>query len=171
MAVLNLAKPGASVYRGARAGASGQDWWGSFMRVQPYLFFDGRCQEALDFYQSILQAEVMSIMRFKESPVPPDTNMMPPGSDDKIMHATFRIGQSVLMASDGRCQGEPDFAGVALTITLSDPDRAEDVFEALAQDGEIQMPMTQTFFAQAFGMVADRFGLSWMILVEPVEAA
>ena len=153
-----------------RAGALGmQGRWGPFMRVQPYLFFDGRCQEALDFYKSVLQAEALSIMRFKESPVPPDEAMVPAGSDDKIMHATFRIGDSILMASDGRCQGEPNFEGMALTITLTDASRAEVIFAALADGGEIQMPMTQTFFAQSFGMVADRFGLSWMVLVEPTE--
>ena len=153
-----------------RAGALGKlGRRGPFMRVQPYLFFDGRCQEALDYYQSVLQAEILSIMRFKESPVPPDEGAVPEGSDEKIMHATFRIGDSVLMASDGCCQGEPNFEGMSLTITLNDPDRAEDVFSALADGGEIQMPMTQTFFAQSFGMVADRFGLSWMVLVEPTE--
>jgi PhnB protein len=139
------------------------------MRVQPYLFFDGRCQEALDFYTSVLNAEIMSIMRFKESPVPPDESMTGPDAGDKIMHATFRIGDSVLMASDGRCQGTPNFEGVSLTITLSAADRAGEIFAALADGGDIQMPMTQTFFAQSFGMVADRFGLSWMVLVEPTD--
>jgi PhnB protein len=139
------------------------------MRVQPYLFFDGRCEEALTFYQTALGAEILSMMRFKESPLPEESGVRPPGSDDKIMNASLRMGDSVLMVSDGRCGGNPEFKGVSLSITLHDAAEANRIFAALAQGGEVLMPMTETFFAQRFGMVADRFGLSWLVLAAPVE--
>jgi len=140
------------------------------MRVQPYLFFEGRCEEALDFYKSVLNAEVLSLMRYRESPVPVEEALVPPGCEDKIMHATFRVGHSLLMASDGRCEGQPRFEGVVLTISMSVADRAELVFTQLAEGGEVRMPLTETFFAQLFGMVADKFGLTWMIMAAPTES-
>lgn len=139
------------------------------MLVQPYLTFEGRCEEALTFYQGALGAEVLSLMRFKDSPLPEGTGARPPGSGDKIMHASLRIGDSVLMASDGRCRGAPEFRGVSLSITLSDTAEASRIFIALAKEGEVLVPMTETFFAQGFGMVADRFGLIWLVLAAPVE--
>ena len=139
------------------------------MRVQPYLLFDGRCEEALNFYRGALGAEILSLMRFKDSPLPGDLDARPPGSGDKIMNASFRVGDSLLMASDGHCGGKPEFKGVALSITLPDAAEANRIFAALAQEGEVLMPMTETFFAQRFGMVADRFGLSWLVLAAPVE--
>ena len=141
------------------------------MRVQPFLTFEGRCEEALTFYQAALGAEILSLMRFKDSPLPEETGARPPGSGDKIMNASLRIGDSVLMASDGRCSGAPEFKGVSLSITLPDPAQASRIFRALAQGGEVLVPMTETFFAQRFGMVADRFGLTWLVLAAPVEGA
>jgi PhnB protein len=135
------------------------------MLVQPYLFFDGRCEEALNFYREALGAEVTALMRFKDSPEPHDPGGVPPGSENKVMHASLRIGDTTVMASDGRCTEQLKFRGFSLTITAADKAEAERLFNALAQGGEIQMPLTKTFFSPAFGMVADRFGLGWMVIV------
>ncbi|OGB20620.1 MAG: hypothetical protein A3I66_22920 [Burkholderiales bacterium RIFCSPLOWO2_02_FULL_57_36] len=135
------------------------------MQVQPYLFFDGRCEEAIEFYRKTLGAEVTALMRFKDSPEPPQPDMVPPGSENKVMHANFRIGETTLMASDGRCMGQPNFQGFSLSLEAPDEARAEQLFAALADGGQVQMPMAKTFFAPRFGMVADRFGVSWMIIV------
>lgn len=134
------------------------------MQVQPYLFFDGRCEEAVEFYRTALGAQVTMLMRFKDSPEPCDAGM-PPGTDDKIMHASFRIGDDLLMASDGECTGQPSFQGFSLSLSVQDEAEAERVFTALAVDGQVRMPLTKTFFAPRFGMVADRFGVSWMVIV------
>jgi PhnB protein len=132
--------------------------------VQPYLFFDGRCEEALEFYKKALGAEVTVLMRFKDSPEPPQPGCAP--SDlNKVMHATFRIGQATLMASDGRNEGKPKFEGFALSLAVATEADAERLFKALAEGGQVQMPLTKTFFSPRFGMVADRFGVGWMILV------
>jgi PhnB protein len=132
------------------------------MKVQPYLFFDGRCEEALDFYRAALGAEVEMMMRFKEAPEPcPE-----PVAEDKIMHASFKIGDTVIMASDGMCKNDTSFHGFSLAITVPEVAQAERLFNALAEGGQVQMPMDKTFFATRFGMVADRFGVSWMILAE-----
>ena len=135
------------------------------MLVQPYLFFDGRCDEALEFYKRTLRAEVMMLMRFKDSPEPHQPGMVPPGSEHKVMHASFRIGDSTLMASDGRCLGKPNFQGFALSVTVPSDAEADRLFAALGDGGQVQMPMAKTFFSSRFGMVADRFGVSWMIIV------
>src|ERR687892_1264889 len=111
------------------------------MLVQPYLFFDGRCEEAVEFYKSALGAEVAMLMRFKDSPEPPAPGMVPPGSGDKVMHTSFRIGDTTVMASDGRCQGQPSFAGFALSLTAPDDAGAERLFAALAEGGQVQMPL------------------------------
>jgi PhnB protein len=137
------------------------------MQVQPYLFFDGRCEEALEFYRRALGAEVTMLMRFKDSPEPPQSGTCPPGSDDKVMHASVRIGDTTVMASDGRCMGQPSFQGFSLTVTASDEAEAERLFNALADGGQVQMPLTRTFFSPRFGMAADRFGVSWMVIVMP----
>ena len=137
------------------------------MQVQPYLFFDGRCEEAIEFYKRALGAEVAMLMRFKESPEPPQPGMCPPGSDDKVMHASFRIGETTVTASDGRCQGKVSFQGISLSLTAKDDAEAERLFAALGDGGQVQMPLTKTFFSSRFGMVADRFGVSWMIIVMP----
>lgn len=131
------------------------------MDVQPYLFFDGRCEEALDFYKKALGATVDMLMRFKESP---DQSMVKPESREKVMHCAFRIGDSMVMASDGNCMGKPMFQGVALVINAKDDAEAERLFGALGDGGKVQMPMTETFFATRFGMVADKFGVGWMVI-------
>jgi PhnB protein len=136
------------------------------MQVQPYLFFDGRCEEAMNFYRDKLGAEVTMLMRFKDSPEQQD-GMTPPGSENKVMHGSFRFGETSVMASDGRCQGHPDFKGFSLSLTASSGDEAERMFSVLSDGGAVQMPLTKTFFSSHFGMVADRFGVSWMIYVEP----
>ena len=137
------------------------------MKVEPYLFFDGRCDEALEFYRRTLRAEVEMLMRFKDSPEPHQPGMVPPGSENKVMHASFRIGDTTLMASDGRCLGKPSFQGFALSLSVPNDAEAERLFAALGDGGQVQMPMAKTFFSSRFGMVADRFGVSWMIIVAP----
>ena len=137
------------------------------MQVQPYLNFDGRAEEAIEFYRKALGAEVLMLMRFKDSPEPAQPGMCPPGADDKVMHAGFRIGQTDLSASDGRCEGKPSFQGFALSLTPSTVAEADKLFAALAVGGQVQMPLTKTFFSPRFGMVADKFGVSWMIYVTP----
>jgi PhnB protein len=137
------------------------------MNVQPYLFFDGRCEEALEFYRKTLGAEVTMLMRFSESPEPCDPGMVPPGSENKVMHASFRVGDATLMASDGRCTGQPKFEGMSLSLTVANADAAKRLFTALGDGGQVQMPLAKTFFSPSFGMVADRFGVSWMVYVAP----
>ena len=135
------------------------------MVVQAYLFFDGRCEEALGFYQRALGAELEMMMRFKEAPEPSSPGMVPPGSEDKVMHASFRIGDTTVMASDGRCLGKPSFQGFALSITAANEAQADRTFAALADGGQVQMPLGKTFFSPRFGMLTDRFGVSWMVIV------
>jgi len=135
------------------------------MQIQPYLFFDGRCEEALAFYRDALGAETTMLMRFKDSPEPPVPGMMPPGTDDKVMHASFRVGEAVVLASDGLCGGAPNFQGFTLSLTTADPAEAERLFTALADGGQVRMPLAPTFFSPCFGMVADRFGVGWMVYV------
>jgi PhnB protein len=140
------------------------------MQVQPYLFFDGRCEEAVDFYRRTLGAEVTSLMRFKEMPNP-QPGMIPAGSEEKVMHMTFKLGDVTVMASDGRCMGKPNFQGFSLTLTAENDAKAEQLFAALSDGGQVQMPMSQTFFSSRFGMVADKFGVGWMVLVAMPGAA
>jgi PhnB protein len=137
------------------------------MQVQPYLFFEGRCEEALEFYRKTLGAEVQMLMRIKDSPEPQKPGVWPPGSENKVMHMSFRIGETTVMASDGRCSGKPSFQGFSLSVAAPDDAEAERRFAALADGGQVQMPLTKTFFSSRFGMVADRFGVSWMIIVTP----
>lgn len=135
------------------------------MHVQPYLFFDGRCEEALAFYRTALGAEVTALLRFKDSPEPPQPGMVLPDAEDKVMHASFRLGDTTVMASDGNCRGQPSFQGFSLTLSVSDPEEAKRLFVGLAEGGQVQMPLSETFFSPSFGMVADRFGVSWMVIV------
>lgn len=135
------------------------------MQVEPYLFFNGRCEEALDFYRRALGAEVTSLMRYKDSPEPMEPGMVPSGSEDKVMHANLRIGETQIMASDGDCAGQPDFRGFSLTITVADAAEADRMFAALADGGQVQMPLARTFWSPRFGMLSDRFGLGWMVNV------
>jgi len=136
------------------------------MSIEPYLFFNGRCEEAIDFYKKALGAEVAMLMRFKDMPEPHQPGMIPPGAENKIMHAKLTIGGAVVMASDGRCTGKTDFQGSALSIEPASTAEAEKKFKALADGGQVQMPLAKTFWAKLFGMVADRFGVLWMIAVE-----
>jgi PhnB protein len=133
------------------------------MSVQPYLFFNGRCEEALEFYRSALGAEIVMLSRFKEAP---DPGMSQPETEEKIMHASFRVGETLLMASDGRCEGQPQFEGFSLSIVVPDEGEAERAFNALAEGGKVEMPLAQTFWAPKFGMLEDRFGVGWMISVQ-----
>jgi len=134
------------------------------MLVQPYLFFDGRCEEALTFYRKAIGAEIEMMLRFKENP-DPQPGMCAPGSDDKVMHASFRVGETVIMASDGQCGGKPSFQGFSLSITAKDEAEVDRLFGALAEGGQVQMPLGKTFFSPRFGVVADKFGVSWMVIV------
>jgi PhnB protein len=134
------------------------------LNVQPYLFFEGRCEEALDFYRRTLGAEVLALMRSRESP---DPGMAIPGGADKIIHAIFRIGETTLLASDGRCQGPAAFQGFSLSITTPGAAENQRLFDALGDGGTVVMPLMQTFFSPSFGMVTDRFGVSWMLYVAP----
>ena len=131
------------------------------MLVQPYLMFEGRCEEAVEFYKKTLGANVVALMRWKDSP---DPAMCPPGADpNKVMHARLRIGDTELFASDGRTSGTPKFEGFALSLQVDNETDADRKFHALGEGGQVFMPLDKTFFAKKFGMVADRFGVSWMI--------
>ncbi len=132
------------------------------MHVEAYLFFEGRCEEAIEFYRRSLGAEVTMLMRFKESP---DPGMCLPGAGEKVMHANLRIGETNVMVSDGRCEGPPAFQGFSLSISLADEAEAARLFAALSEGGKVLMPLSKTFWSPLFGMVADRFGVSWMINV------
>jgi PhnB protein len=136
------------------------------MAVTPYLFFAGRCEEAIEFYKKALDAEVGMMMRFKECPDTPPPGTLPPGSDNKIMHACLRINGTEVMASDGCEQGQPKFEGFSLSLNTKDEKEADRMFNALAAGGKVQMPLAKTFFAKRFGTVADRFGVGWMVIVE-----
>ena len=136
------------------------------MYIQPYLFFDGRCQEALDYYTSALGAKVEMLMRFKDSPEATDPAKVPPGAGDNVMHASVRIGDTVLMASDGFGKGKPVFQGFALSLSVKNDAEADRLFSALAKGGTIQQDLTKTFFASSFGMVTDKFGVPWMVLTQ-----
>ena len=135
------------------------------MLVQPYLFFDGRCEEAVTFYRDALGAKVETVMHFKDCPDTPPPGTMPPGSENKVMHASFRIGETTVMASDGHCQGHPSFQGFSLSITVPSEAEADRAFGALAEGGKVSMPLGKTFFSPRFGMVTDRFGVGWMVIV------
>ena len=135
------------------------------MPVTPYLFFDGRCEEAIEFYKKTLGAKVEMLMRFKEAPERPPAECMPT-SEDKIMHACLTINGTAVMASDGMAKGNPEFKGFCLSVNATDEAEADSKFAALAEGGQVQMPLGKTFFAKRFGMVADRFGVGWMIIVE-----
>jgi PhnB protein len=137
------------------------------MHIEPYLFFEGRCEEAAAFYRDVLGAEVIMLMRYKDSPDPIPPGMIPPGAEVKVMHMSLRIGDSTVLASDGNCTGEPRFQGITLSLTVADPGEAERVFAALADGGEVRMPLGRTFFSPSFGMLADRFGVGWMVYVAP----
>ena len=131
------------------------------MQVQSYLFFEGRTEEAIEFYKKAVGAKVEMLMRNKESPEPPPGMKAPP---EKIMHAAFRIGDTQVLASDGMCSGSPSFQGFSLTLDARDDAEAKRFFAALAEGGQVKMPLTPTFFSSNFGMLTDRFGLGWMVM-------
>ena len=135
------------------------------MQVQAYLFFDGRCEEALEFYRKTLGAQVSMMMRFKENPEPQSGMSMPLGTEEKIMHASFKIGQTELMASDGYAKGKPEFKGITLSLSAATEAEARKIFNDLSEGGEVRMPLAKTFYSPCFGMLADRFGVSWMVIV------
>lgn len=137
------------------------------MLVETYLMFDGRCEEAIEFYRKAVGAEVEMLMRFRDSPEPPPPDKVPPGSENKVMHASLRIGDTRVMASDGHCAGRPAFSGFSLSITVAGPADADRVFNALADGGKVEMPLMQTFWSPRFGMLTDRFGVGWMVNVAP----
>lgn len=133
------------------------------MQIQPYLNFDGRCEEAINFYKKALGAELTGLMRYSETPDAPPPGMVAPGSENKVCHAAFRIGESTVMASDGGCRGKSDFQGITLNLSVANEAEADRAFAALAEGGKVTMPLMKTFFSPRFGMVQDRFGVSWMI--------
>ncbi len=135
------------------------------VNVQPYLFFNGRCEEALEFYKKHLGASVDFLMRYKESPEPPQPGMVPPGFENKVMHATFRVGASTLMASDGCSADKATFDGFSLSLAVPAEADAKRAFAALSDGGQVRMPLAKTFWSPCFGMVQDKFGIGWMISV------
>ena len=138
--------------------------------IQPYLMFGGRCEEALEFYRSALGAQVDMLLRFSESPDPMPPGMLPPGFENKVMHASFRIAGNVIMASDG-CEVGAQFKGFSLSISVATEAEADRYFAALSDGGQVQMPLTKTFWSPRFGMLTDRFGIAWMINVVGAEYA
>jgi PhnB protein len=134
------------------------------MSVTPYLFLDGRCEEAIEFYKKHLGAEVGMMMRFKEAPA---EHTCSPGHENKIMHACVTINGAPVMLSDGRAENKPEFKGFALSLDAKEAADGERMFNALSQGGQVQMPLMETFFAKTFGMVADKFGVGWMIIAGP----
>ena len=135
------------------------------MHIQPYLFFNGRCEEAIEFYKAALGAELQMLMRHKDSPVAPPPGRLPAGSEQKVMHAAFRVGDTVVMASDGMNDGKPVFNGITLSLSVATEAEVRTIFAKLSVGGNIQMPVDKTFWSPAFGMVVDRFGVSWMVTV------
>jgi PhnB protein len=131
------------------------------MNVQPYLAFEGRCDEAIEFYKRAIGGKVEMLMRFKDAP---DQSMVTPGNKDKVMHAALRAGDDMILMSDGRCTGSPNFNGIALALSAANDADAERIFNALAEGGSVNMPMAKTFFASRFGMLSDKFGVGWMVL-------
>ena len=136
------------------------------MRVEPYLNFDGRCAEAIEFYRKAIGAEVQMLMKFKDAPpgaCPGDAKAI----GDKVMHAALKIGHSTVMCSDGQCKGGATFTGTSLSLTLANDAQCDRAFAALSEGGKVTMPLGKTFFSSKFGMIADKFGVHWMVIVEP----
>jgi PhnB protein len=134
------------------------------MTIQPYLFFDGRAEEALAFYKKVLGAKNEMVMKYKDMP-DPQPGSIPPGGENKVMHMNFEVGGSTIMASDGYCGGAPKFEGFSLTYNCKDAAEAQKVFKDLSDGGQVRMPLNKTFFSPAFGMLADKFGVGWMVIV------
>jgi len=134
------------------------------MQLSTYLFFDGRCEEAAAFYRQAIGAEIVYMMRYRESPDPHPPGMVPPGFEDKVMHMTLKIGDRTVMAADD-CTGHPAFQGFSLSLVSQTEAEAGKLFAALAVGGTVKIPLTRTFFAPKFGMLTDRFGMGWMVMV------
>ena len=137
------------------------------MQIHPYLFFDGRCEEAVEFYRAALGAKVTMMMRYKESPEPPPPGMVPPNWDNKIMHASLTIDDAMVMASDGCGSDELRHNGFSLSLSVKDAAGADRAFDALAAGGKVDMPLGKTFWSPRFGMLTDKFGVQWMVNVVP----
>jgi PhnB protein len=135
------------------------------MLIQPYLFFEGRCEEAMEYYKKVLGAEVEFLMRYKDGPERPPPGLVPPSSENKIMHASLRIGDTIVMALDGNCTEKPGFQGFSLSLTVPNAADADRIFTALADGGKVQMALEKTFWSPCFGMLTDRFGVGWMVYV------
>ena len=133
------------------------------MLIQSYLFFNGRCEEAVAFYQKALGAELEMLMRYSEAPDPPPPGMLAPDWGNKVMHCAFKVGDTSVMASDGCGTDNPGFKGFSLSVTVPDTATADRVFAALAEGGQVQMPLDKTFWSPRFGMLTDRFGIGWMV--------
>lgn len=136
------------------------------MVVQPYLSFEGRCEEALKFYEKAAGAKVEFLMRFKDAPEKMP-GAQPPG--EKVMHSSFRIGESMLMATDGNCAGKSSFQGIMLSLSAKDVGEGERLMKSMSEGGQVTMPFAKTFFSPGFGMLNDRFGVNWMVVVEQKE--
>ena len=136
--------------------------------IQPYVFFGGRCEEALEFYKTAIGAEVQMLMRYSDSPEPQPPGMLPAGYENKVMHTSFKVGSSVILASDG-CGGEESkgFRGFSLSLALPTEAEAKRAFEALSEGGSVTMPLSKTFWSSSFGMLQDKFGMGWMITLAP----
>jgi PhnB protein len=134
------------------------------MTIQPYLFFEGRCDEAISFYRKAVDAEIAMLMRYKDAP---QGNACPGATPDKVMHATLRIGDATVMASDGNCSGKPNFEGFGLSLGAATDADANRLFGNLTEGGTVVTPLQKTFFASSFGMVRDRFGILWMVMAGP----
>jgi PhnB protein len=139
------------------------------MQVQPYLSFEGRAEEAIEFYKKAVGAKVTMMMRNKESPEAAPPGVLPPNSGDKIMHSALTIGDSVVMATDGSVSGKPNFAGISLSLNVDSDSEAKKMFNNLADGGSVTLPLSETFFASSFGMVADKFGVHWMVIAGPTN--
>ncbi len=139
-------------------------------KVQSYLFFDGRAEEAAEFYKTAVGAKVEGLMRFKDAPPDAGPGCGPgAGQENKVMHMALQIGDTTVMGSDGECKGQAEFKGFALSITVANPAECDKTLNALAQGGQVMMPAAPTFFSERFGMVTDKFGITWMVLVTPKE--
>jgi PhnB protein len=136
------------------------------MKVEPYLNFEGRCDEAIEFYKKAAGAKVGMLMRFKESPQPPSSGGFPAEMLEKVMHSSFRIGDTIVMATDGHCTGKSNFSGITLSLSVATDEEANRLFSALGDGGKVNMPLAKTFFSSSFGMLTDRFGVPWMVIVQ-----
>ena len=138
--------------------------------IQPYLFFNGRCEEALEFYRRAIGAELVMMLRFSDSPDAPPPGMVPPGWENKVMHSELRVGEAVVMASDG-CGSGAAFGGFSIALTLTTAAEVDRAFAALAEGGEVEMPLGETFWTPRFGMLKDRFGVAWMVQVPQKQSS